>query len=570
MKKIDLPKFLRFFTVILLLLTCACSFHPVPPFRQAYLNGNILTMDIHNTIAEAVLIERGEILDVGNDQDIRSQLDDDTDVYDLGGKTMIPGIIDAHSHFPGSGLSVVAVDLNSPPIGKITEIKQALKLLKYKAEKTPEGKWVFGYGFDDSMIKEKRYFTRDELDQVSSKHPVYVMHISAHSGVANSYALQRAGVTKETPNPTGGEIQKDAETGELTGVLFETAHNPLREMAIKFSIFDQLKILKAASKDYVSKGITTAQNGLALEEHIKGLSRTSWFGMTPLRLIVWPAADTDMGERLREKEIDYTSYNTDMFHAGAIKLIADGSIQGYTGFLEEPYYVNPPLKKSDYRGYPAINKEKLFQLVEDYHSAGYQLAIHGNGDAAIEMIIDAYEAAQKNHYREDARPIIIHSQMIRDDQMDRVKQLGMTLSFFAAHTYYWGDRHRDIFLGPERSEKISPMRTALNKGIRFSIHLDTPVVPMDPMLMIWNAVHRKTTGGQVLGEDERLTGIQALRAVTIDAAWQIFQEDNRGSVEPGKFADLVILSDNPLNNPEGIRNIQVEKTLIGGVTVYQR
>lgn len=563
-------KLISLTTLILLFSITACSFNPKPPYRQAYVNGKILTMDQNSSIAEAVLIEREHILAVGNNKEIGQQIDADTKVFDLKGKTMMPGIIDAHGHFPGSGLSTVAVDLNSPPIGNVTNIEQALKLLKQKAEQTSKGEWIFAYGYDDSLLNEKRHFNRIELDQVSSEHPIYVMHISGHLGVANSYALREADITKNTPNPKGGEIHKDKTTGELSGLLLETAHNPLRERATQFSMLEKLKITMTASDEYISKGVTTAQNGLALEEHVKGLSMASWLGITPLRLVIWPYADTNLGERIRKKEVDYSSHNRDKYLIGAIKLVADGSIQGYTGFLSNPYHIHPPLKDSNYQGYPTKSAKKLNGLVKDFHSAGYQLAIHGNGDAAIEMIINAFEEAQKSHYRKDARPIIIHSQMIRDDQLDRVKKLGMTLSFFSAHTYYWGDRHWNIFLGPERAQKISPAKSALDKGIRFTLHLDTPVVPMDPMLMAWTAVHRLSTGGKVLGKEERIPVMQALRAITIDAAWQIFQEDNRGSIETGKFADIIILSEDPIKNPEKLRDIQVEKTLIGGVPVYQR
>lgn len=527
-------------------------------------------MDQNNSIAEAILIEREHILAVGNNQEISQQIDAETKVFDLMGKTMMPGIIDAHGHFPGSGLSTVAVDLNSPPIGNVTNIEQALKLLKQKAKQSPKGKWIFAYGYDDSLLNEKRHFNRIELDQVSSEHPIYVMHISGHLGVANSYALREAGITKNTPKPKGGEIHKDITTGELSGLLLETAHNPLRKIATQFSMIEKLEITMAASDEYISKGVTTAQNGLALEEHIKGLSMASWFGITPLRLVIWPYAETKLGERVRKREIDFSSNNNPKYLIGAIKLVADGSIQGYTGFLGQPYYVQPPLKDPNYKGYPTKSARKLNSLVKDFHSAGYQIAIHGNGDAAIEMIINAFEEAQKSHYRKDARPIIIHSQMIRNDQLDRVKKLGMTLSFFSAHTYYWGDRHWNIFLGPERAKKISPAKSALDKGVCFTLHLDTPVVPMNPMLMAWTAVHRLSTNGKILGEEERITVMQALRAITIDAAWQIFQEDNRGSIETGKFADLIVLSEDPIKKPEKLRDIHVEKTLIGGVPVYQR
>jgi predicted amidohydrolase YtcJ len=217
-----------------------------------------------------------------------------------------------------------------------------------------------------------------------------------------------------------------------------------------------------------------------------------------------------------------------------------------------------------------MTREELVEVVGELHAAGLQIAIHGNGDASIDDILAAYEQAQLAHPRTDTRHIIIHAQMTRPDQLDRMHALGVTPSFFQAHTYFWGDRHRDIFLGPERASRISPTATALARGVRFSIHMDTPVVPMDPLLMLWAAVNRRSTSGAVIGEAERITPLQALRAATIDAAWQIFQEENRGSLESGKYADLVVLSGDPLANPAGIRDLRVEWTLVGGRTVYRR
>jgi len=539
--------------------------NPSPPDKQAFVNGVVLTIDETDSIVEAVLVEGERIVAVGTNEEIRSQLDAGAEVVDLQGKTLMPGFIDAHGHFPGSGLSAVAVDLNSPPINKVKNIDQALALLKEKAEQAPEGKWIVGFGYDDTALEDKRHFNKQELDLVSNKHPIYILHISGHMGVGNSLALSLGNITAASPNPEGGEIIKD-KAGETTGLLLETAHKPMAKLAFNFPLLDRLKITDAAVKDYLSKGVTTAQNGLAAVDHIKGLWQASQIGMVPLRLVLWP--DEYVGEKLLAHELDYGNKKSDRFTIGAIKLVADGSIQGYTGFLKDPYFVQPKDSAGDYRGYPSLSESELVRQVSEYHKAGYQLAIHGNGDAAIEMIINAYEKAQAEHHRQDARPIIIHSQMITNEQLDRVKALGMTPSFFAAHTYYWGDRHKNIFLGSERANRISPTRTAQEKEIPFTVHMDTPVVPMDPMLIIWNAANRETSSGNVLGKGERISINQALRATTINAAWQVFQEGNRGSIEVGKFADLVILSENPLSEAVDIRNIKVEKTYIGGVAVY--
>ena len=253
--------------------------NPEPPLRQVFLNGQILTMDENNRIAEAVLIEGDRIAAVGGREDIAGQVDGDTVVTDLNGKTMLPGFIEAHGHFPGSGLSAVAADVNSPPIGDVESIAEALEKIGERVSRTPEGEWVVAFGFDDTMVAEKRFVTRDELDQISTKHPIYVLHISAHMGVANRIALEEAGIDEASPDPEGGEIVRD-ESGHLTGLLKETAHEPLRDMALHFSLRTGLDALRAATRDYLSKGVTTAQNGLTFSSQFPGLMWASRIGHT--------------------------------------------------------------------------------------------------------------------------------------------------------------------------------------------------------------------------------------------------------------------------------------------------
>ncbi len=539
--------------------------NPEPPPRQAFVDGRILTMDEANRIAEAVLIEGDRIAAVGSTEEVLARADADTVVTRLGGKTMLPGFIEAHGHFPGSGLSAVAADVNSPPIGDVDSIARALEKIRALASHTPEGDWVVAYGFDDTRVAEKRFLTRDELDRVSGKHPVFVMHISGHMGVANGVALERAGIRETSPDPEGGEIVRDG-SGRMTGLLKETAVEPLREKALAFSWRKQLAILRAASRDYLSKGVTTAQNGLTSSSLLSALRWASKIGLVPLRLVVWPEAS--LAGAIDEGRIK--APQTDKFTLGAAKIISDGSIQGYTGFLTAPYFVPPAGGPDDYRGYPTLPADELTGLVKDLHARGWQIAIHANGDAAIDAVIDAVAQAQRAFPRDDPRHIVVHAQMTRDDQLEAYRALGLTPSFFPAHVYYWGDRHRDVFLGPARAARISPLKTAMEKQVRFTIHLDTPVVPMDPLLLVWSAVKRQTRSGEVLGPAERIGVVDALRAVTIDAAWQVFQEDNRGSIEPGKFADLVVLSGDPLADPDALRELVVEKTLIGGVTVFAR
>jgi predicted amidohydrolase YtcJ len=459
----------------------------------------------------------------------------------------------------------VFVDLNSPPIGSVERMDDLVGLLAARAKDTAPGEWIIGMGYDDTLMEERRHPTHHDLDRASTKHPVAVLHISGHLGAVNTAGLEALGIGPDTPDPEGGLIRRDPETGEPNGVLEETAIEGMQDQ-LDLGMLDGLRITRVAVRQYLAQGVTTAQSGASEAGIIGAMAWLSRLGLIPIRLILWPLPGT--ADEILSGEFDPPDDDPLHVRVGAVKLIADGSIQGYTGYLSEPYHV-PPGDDPSYRGYPRIPREELFELVGRYHAAGFQLAIHGNGDASIEDILDAVEQAQRDHPRPDARTIVIHAQMTRDDQLDRMKALGVIPSFFSLHTFYWGDRHRAIFMGPERAARMSPAAGARDRGIRFTIHADTPVVPMEPLRLVWSAVNRRTRSGFVVGPEQRIGVIEALRAVTIDAAYQHFEEAEKGSLEPGKLADLVILSRSPLEDPGTIDRIQVLETIIGGRTLYR-
>jgi len=465
---------------------------PTPPPSQVFVGGTVLTMDPDRPIAEAVAIERDQIVAVGSRADVERYIEAGAQVHDLEGRTLLPGFIDAHGHFPGSGLRVIGVDVNSPPIGNTRTISDLVAALEAKAAETDLGKWIFGFGYDDTLLAEKRHPTREDLDAASPDHPIFIMHVSGHMLVANTLALELAGIDEDTKDPDGGVIVRDPETGRLTGLLEENAAKPLQVIAADFSVWDFLAMVEDAADEYARVGVTTAQSGAVNLQLATGLNWASRLGMIPFRLELWPLFD-ELGPQLLDGSVDPESLSSDRVRLGAIKIIADGSIQGFTGYLSEPYHV-PFNGDPSYRGYPRVSREDLVAAVQKYHEAGYQLAIHGNGDASIDDIIHAVDVAQRNHPREDARTIVIHAQMARVDQLDDMKRLGMTPSFFAAHTYYWGDRHWSTFMGPERAARMSPTKSALDRDLRFTVHLDTPVTPMLPLLAVWSAVHRESTG----------------------------------------------------------------------------
>ncbi|PLW82687.1 amidohydrolase [Kineobactrum sediminis] len=539
---------------------------PAPPEHQVFINGEVITMDASNRVVQALSVRNDRIEAVGSTADIMALVTSSTDIVDLHGGTLLPGFIDAHGHFPGSGLNTVAVDLNSPPIGNVGTMAQLLAALAERAAITPAGDWVSGFGYDDTALAESRHPTREELDSVSDEHPVAVLHISGHMAVANSRALAEVGIDETTPNPEGGVIVRSNDTGELTGLLEETARLPVVEKMLDLGVVDLFRMIGSAVREYAAHGVTTAQAGGAGPEMVRGFVLANRLGTIPLRLMVFPL-EADFRELVLAGDYEPEEYERDRLQMGAVKIIADGSIQGYTGYLTRPYH-QPFHGDAEYRGYPAVLRERLFEQVLRLHSAGFQLAVHGNGDAAIDDILDAFAAAQAAYPVSDPRFILIHSQMARKDQIERMRELGVTPSFFAAHTWYWGDRHHDIFLGPERAATISPAAWAEAAGLRFSSHMDTPVTPMRPLQAAWSLVQRETYAGRVLGPEQRVDAMTALRAVTIDAAWQIFQEDNRGSLEPGKYADLVVLSGSPLAEPSAMRDLRVKQTYVGGALIF--
>ncbi|MGH7820810.1 MAG: amidohydrolase, partial [Candidatus Binatia bacterium] len=518
-------------------------------------------------VHEAVLARGGRIEAVGTSGEIRARAGDGARIVDLEGAPMLPGFIDAHGHFPGAGLDAWMVDVSSPPVGRIRTLTELLDALRARAADTPAGEWVLGFGYDDTLLAERRHPTRIDLDAVSTEHPIWIHHVSYHLAAANGAALGIAGIGRDTPNPEGGVIRRDPGNGEPTGVLEENAQLLVERHVPQPSALERIAILRRAIERYAAAGVTTAQNGLAEPEHVAPLWWLSRVGFLPLRLVLWPKRE--LGLEILEGRFDAERYRSDRFRIGAVKLIADGSIQGYTAYLTEPYH-QPFQGDAAYRGYPTIPREELVELVSRLHAAGLQVAVHGNGDAAIDDILHALDEAQRRHPRDDPRLVVVHAQTARDDQLETMKALGATPSFFVAHAYYWGDRHRDVFLGPERAARISPARSAAERGLRFSIHSDTPVVPMDPLLSVWAAVNRETSGGRTLGEEQRIDVERALRAVTIDAAWQMFLDADRGSIEPGKLADFVILDGDPRRDPAAIRSLAVLETIVGGRSVYRR
>ena len=553
----------------LVVLAAIATRPPSAPEHEIYVNGNVLTMDAAGTVSEAVSLREGLIESVGSSEEMLALAGDNTVVVDLRGRTVLPGFIDAHGHFPGSGQTVFSADLNSPPIGEVTHLSQLLERLTRLGQTRTDG-WIIGHGYDDTLLAERRHPNRDDLDKVSADRPVAIIHVSGHLAVVNSAALAILGIDAESHDPEGGVIvrEPDSDGGRRpNGVLEETAARAVWEYTLDLSAMDALRMTTQAAEEYLAAGVTTASAGGMPTTVATLLGFLSQLNQFPQRVALFPLFE-EVGEQLLNSSATLDSFARARVSVPRVKIIADGSIQGYTGYLSAPYHV-PYKGDVDYRGYASVPREILFEQVAGLYERRIQVAIHCNGDASIEDGLDAIEYAMQQHPWPEARPLMIHAQMTREDQIARMAELGVTPSFFSAHTYYWGDRHAAIFMGPERAANMSPARWAQEAGVRFSSHLDTPVTPMLPLQAVWSQVERKSTSGTIIGPGQRIDRLSALRAVTIDAAWQVFMDDVIGSIEPGKDADLVVLSDNPLTAPD-LRSLKVDRTIIAGATVYRR
>jgi predicted amidohydrolase YtcJ len=529
-----------------------------------YINGSIVTMDARGSVTQAMAVQGGRVVRAGTNQEVRKLAAPSARVVDLAGRTVIPGLYAAHDHFPSAGITALyQVDLNSPPIGTVEKMDDLVALLRQRAEKSAPGEWIVGRGYDDTLLREKRHPTRSDLDRASTTHPIVIIHTSGHLSSGNSLALEKCGVTRATANPSGGVIRKDSKTGEPTGVVEESGI--LRRLLPAHSLPDRLKAIEWCDREYVAKGVTTTVIAGNSRQGVEDLAEAIRKRLVHLRIVSMMGPDA----RPSVKGDAVAGIPRERLHIAGVKLWQDGSLQGYTGYLGAPYHIQPE-GKQDYRGYPSRSREALLATVRKLHAAGHQLAIHANGDAAIDDVLSVYEQVQKETPRPDARHRIEHCQTPREDQLDTILRLGVTPSFFNGHVFYWGDRHRDIFLGPARGARISPLAGALRRGIRFTFHNDTPVTPVDPLRLVWTAVARQTRDGRTLGEAERIGVKEALRAVTLDAAWQNFEEADKGSLEPGKLADFVVLDRDPLKiAPAQLRDVQVLETVVGGETAYR-
>ena len=531
-----------------------------------YRGGTILTMDDARPGAVAVLTDGERIAGVGEEAELRAALRPDARVVDLADRTMMPAFIDPHGHFPDPGfIALFRVDLASPPRGDCADMATALRRLADKAAATPPGEWVMGVLFDNTAIAERRMPTRAELDGVSDRHPVWVLHASGHNGVANTCALERQGLGNGTSDPAGGRFGRDPATGHLTGLI--EGISAMGAMGDTDFLIDRERFWQgftACRDEYLAHGVTFAQNAWATRSMLDHFNTLPVDRDPGIDLMLLPVAELEPGLSCGPDALEWRG--APWFTLGPRKLFTDGAFQLQTAWLSAPYH--RPANRATPCGMPYADRATFTAEVGKLHRLGFQIHCHCNGDAGSDMFLDAVEAALQARPRDDHRHTVIHGQVLRDDQLARMAQLGVTVSFFSAHIHFWGDRHVDTFLGPERAQHISPAASAERHGVRYTLHNDASVTPTRPLHLAHCAVNRRTSSGRVLGEAERIPVASALRAQTIDAAWQVFQEHERGSIAPGKLADLAILSANPLERAEDLESCRVVRTIRRGRAVF--
>ncbi len=556
----------KFFSLLIFNLICGLAY--TENADVIYLGDNIITVDESNQNADAVAIKGERIIAVGKRSKVLKFKNDATKIIELGDKALLPGLIDAHGHIGFQAYLSTQVNLSSPPVGNIKtldDLKTALTEYIQRNE-IPEGQWVLGYGYDESLLKEKRHPQRHDLDQIGTKHPIYLTHVSGHLGAVNSKALELAGINADTKNPKGGVYRREQDSNIPNGVLEEKAAFGIRELFPQPGLEQSVENLIAAQNYYARYGITTIQDGAADENLLKLLS----YAADQNKLFIDTVAYHFMLDPDGELPQNYSKAYNNQFRIGGVKMILDGSPQGKTAYLSEPYKVPPHGQNNLYRGYPIYQPDIATAMIDRILSAKLPLLAHANGDAAAEILIHAVAKSHEKLENKDTRVTMIHAQTVREDQLDRMAALGMIPSFFSTHTFFWGDWHRDSVLGIDRGYRISPTQSALRRNMTFTVHNDTPIVPPDMVRLLWSTTNRRTRSGDIIGPKQRISTYEALKAMTIYAARQYFEEDTKGSISVGKQADLVITSQNPLTmNKEDLLNLKIIETISRGKTVYQ-
>ncbi|MGD9618784.1 MAG: amidohydrolase [Mycolicibacterium sp.] len=541
------------------------------PADVIYVGADVVTMDPANPSAEALAVRGGRITAVGDRTNIvAAQRGPATDVVDLRGATLLPGFIDPHSHYINSLSVANQVNVFAPPAGPGADVDAIVKALRdFRAEHpVPTGGMLVAYGYDDTLMPNGRTLGKDDLDADFPDLPVLVGHVSMHGAVLNSAALRKFGITAETVTPPGGVIVRKQGSNEPDGLVMETAFLPIFAAMPKPTAAQEVQWSRAGQLLYAAAGITTAHEGASHATDIELMQRAAAGGATLIDVVAYPFI-LDLDDILAANPPATFGSYVNRLKLGGVKVTLDGSPQGRTAYFTTPYLVDGPDGQTNWCGELPFTQDTVNGWFKRVYDLGLPLDIHANGDAAIDVALAAHRFAAAGDLDRDRLTVMVHSQFVRRDQLDRYVEYKIIPSFFTEHAYYFGDAHVTL-RGREQADFLSPMRTAIDLGLRPTNHTDFVVTPLDQMFLVWTAVNRVSRSGAVIGSDQRITPAEALQAITINAAAQYREAHQKGSLEVGKLADLVVLDANPLKvDPMAIKDITVLETIKEGSAVYR-
>jgi len=512
-------------------------------------HSNIITMNPSQPMAQAVAIKGGLIVEVGANNKIEQWIGKDTKIIDLRGKTVVPGLIDTHTHLTDLGRLLTWIDLRG-----VDSIKETLRLLQRRVRDTPEGEWVLGRGWDQDRLKEKRYPTRLDLDKVSPHNPVFLSRVCGHIGVANSRALEIAGIFREATVPLSGLIDIDSKTGEPTGILREAVHDRVWNLP-EPSEEELTRVCALACEKAVEAGLTSVHWFVYKPIEIRILQRLREQGKLPLRVYI--VISIEFLRCLADAGLS-TGFGDNVLRLGCVKVLADGSLGARTAALNEPYNDEPSTK-----GILCCGQKDLYEGIVKAQKAGFQVCVHAIGDRAISAVLNAFERALKGDYKNMRRHRLEHASVLNMQLVKRLKKLGLIVCVqpHFAISDFWVEAR----LGPDRARWTYPFKTLIKSGVLIAGGSDCPVEPISPLSGVYALVSRESF------PEERVTVEEALRTYTVNGAYASFEENVKGSIERGNLADFTVLSNNPLTiKPERIKNIKVEMTIVGGKIVYSR
>jgi hypothetical protein len=531
----------------------------------AIINGKIITMAKENRIAEAVAIKGDRILEVGTTPQIKKLITRGTQTLNLQGKTVTPGFIESHCHAKEAGTQLVF----EVPVQDAGSVEEIIHRIRRRARKLPKAKWVIASGYDDHRLKEKRHPTRWDLDKASDEHPVYLRRFDGHLAVANSRALLLAHVTKGSSDPEGGEIDRVAETGEPSGLLKECAQDLVTRIIPSHTIAEIKQAIQVACDTLGGWGITSFTDALVTHDSFVAYHELVSEGKLPLRvglLIPWFPILGEPGYRNELKALGIRAgFGNEQLRIVGTKFMLDGSMSGRTAALYQPYSNEP-----GNCGIMMLSKDELTEGVVEAHKAGLHPCIHAIGDKAIDVVLDAVEAALREKPARDHRIRIEHCSLPSVRAIKRFKRLAVLPSSAISFLYELGSAHLSI-IGPRRIRQYFPHRQYLERDILAVGHSDWPVTSGNIAKQIYAAVSRKSYLGQAIGCEQSISVMDALRLYTINAAYASFEENIKGSIEPGKLADMAVLDRDILKIPKDeIKETQVEMTLVGGKIIHRR